>query len=194
MMSSFKYIFPYLKGKDVLDIGCNKGEYLCHFSKNSIGLDISMPCLYLCKKKSLHMICLDLNSPHLPFKDQSFDAVFFSHTLEHLCNPIQSLQEVLRVLTKGGVLIVGLPIEKCLVRFLSKDDYYKSHSHLFAFSPANLKKILEYVGFNIQSEIYFDLPLCRSFILSKFLNIYQLLPCALKECISPAFWMIAVKS
>jgi demethylmenaquinone methyltransferase/2-methoxy-6-polyprenyl-1,4-benzoquinol methylase len=50
----------------------------------------------------------------LPFADECFDAVISSHTLEHLPNPIQGLQEMVRVLHPGAPLILivtqpGLP-------------------------------------------------------------------------------------
>jgi len=34
---------------------------------------------------------------HLPFKDESFNAVFSSHTIEHVQNPLLMLREMCRV-------------------------------------------------------------------------------------------------
>ena len=42
---------------------------------------------------------------HLPFNDETFDAVFICFVLEHLHNPGTALQELKRVLKKGGTLV-----------------------------------------------------------------------------------------
>jgi SAM-dependent methyltransferase len=46
----------------------------------------------------------------LPFKDDSFDLVVHSDTLEHVENPIHALAECRRVLRPGGVLAFTVPV------------------------------------------------------------------------------------
>jgi len=41
----------------------------------------------------------------LPFKDETFDSVIVCFVLEHLHNPIQALNELKRVLKKGGAMV-----------------------------------------------------------------------------------------
>jgi SAM-dependent methyltransferase len=49
----------------------------------------------------------DLNAdPHLPFDDQSFDAVICTVSVEYLIHPFEVFKEISRVLTPGGVFIV----------------------------------------------------------------------------------------
>ncbi len=45
----------------------------------------------------------------LPFDSSSFDAVFYHHVIEHVDDPVGSLQELGRVLKPGGWLFVGTP-------------------------------------------------------------------------------------
>lgn len=45
----------------------------------------------------------------LPFADESFDAVFYHHVIEHVDDPAKSLAEIHRVLRPGGWLFVGTP-------------------------------------------------------------------------------------
>jgi SAM-dependent methyltransferase len=45
----------------------------------------------------------------LPFDDDTFDAVFYHHVIEHVDNPAVSLAEIARVLKPGGWLFVGTP-------------------------------------------------------------------------------------
>lgn len=45
----------------------------------------------------------------LPFKDNTFDAVFSLNVLEHVVNPFESASEIMRVLKPGGELYVVAP-------------------------------------------------------------------------------------
>jgi SAM-dependent methyltransferase len=52
----------------------------------------------------------DTDILHLPFKDESFDVVIHSDTLEHVEDPIGALRECRRVLAKGGIVAFTVPI------------------------------------------------------------------------------------
>jgi len=45
----------------------------------------------------------------LPFPDNSFDIVFYHHVIEHVSDPVRSLEELHRVLVPGGMIYVGCP-------------------------------------------------------------------------------------
>jgi ubiquinone/menaquinone biosynthesis C-methylase UbiE len=45
----------------------------------------------------------------LPVKDESYDCVLSSHSLEHIANPMKALVEWRRVLRDGGLLLLILP-------------------------------------------------------------------------------------
>lgn len=47
---------------------------------------------------------------HLPFKDESFDLVLHSDTLEHVPDPVAALRECRRVLAKRGSVAFTVPI------------------------------------------------------------------------------------
>jgi SAM-dependent methyltransferase len=46
----------------------------------------------------------------LPFKDESFDLVCHSDTLEHVDDPVAALRECRRVLAKGGMVAFTVPL------------------------------------------------------------------------------------
>ena len=46
---------------------------------------------------------------HMPFADNSFDAVLSLAVLEHLRNPFEAAREIVRVLKPGGVLYAAVP-------------------------------------------------------------------------------------
>lgn len=57
---------------------------------------------------------------NLPFKDGAFDGVLSLAVLEHVDNPIQCANELLRVLKPGGRVLVSIP-------FLQAEHGYPSH-------------------------------------------------------------------
>ncbi len=70
------------------------------------------------KQKNLDYITSDLESPiadvkadicNLPFTDNSFDVVFCNHVLEHITDDTKAMQELFRVLKKGGFGIFQIP-------------------------------------------------------------------------------------
>ena len=47
----------------------------------------------------------------LPYSDKIFDRIIISHSLEHILSPETFLEEMMRVLKKGGVLSISLPTD-----------------------------------------------------------------------------------
>jgi SAM-dependent methyltransferase len=47
----------------------------------------------------------------LPFRDESFDLVIACHVLEHIKNDREAVNEIARVLCRGGIASVPIPIE-----------------------------------------------------------------------------------
>lgn len=72
------------------------------------------------KMENLDYTTTDLNSPladvkadicNLPFDDNSVDVIFCNHVLEHIPDDTKAMQELFRVLRKGGVAILQIPQE-----------------------------------------------------------------------------------
>ena len=70
------------------------------------------------KKLNHNYTTADLNSPiadvkaditNLPFEDDSFDIIFCNHVLEHIPDDTKAMQELHRVLKKGGMGIFQIP-------------------------------------------------------------------------------------
>ena len=70
------------------------------------------------KQKNLEYITSDLESPiadvkadicDLPFKENEFDVVFCNHVLEHIPDDTKAMQELYRVMKKGGFGIFQIP-------------------------------------------------------------------------------------
>jgi len=70
------------------------------------------------KLDNLDYTTTDLNSPladikadicDLPFEDESFDVVLCNHVLEHIKDDTKAMQEIYRILRKGGWAILQIP-------------------------------------------------------------------------------------
>ena len=70
------------------------------------------------KQKNLEYVTTDLNSPladvkadicNLPFEDESFDVILCNHVLEHIPNDNSAMQELYRIMKKGGWGVFQIP-------------------------------------------------------------------------------------
>ncbi len=64
--------------------------------------DNSVPDFYVYK-------CLDLDKKELPYPDKYFDAVLFTHVIEHLHSPFQLGKELDRVMKEGAKIYIEAP-------------------------------------------------------------------------------------
>jgi predicted SAM-dependent methyltransferase len=83
------------------------------------------------KQENLEYITSDLESPiadvkadicDLPFKDNSFDVVFCNHVLEHITDDKKAMQELFRVMKKGGFGVFQIPQD------LSRETTFEDNS------------------------------------------------------------------
>lgn len=159
-MSSWRFVFPYLSDKRVLDIGCSDGLYLQHMSKDSVGIEQVATLAEAANQKGLNVINDDIVNALTKIADRNFDGILFSHVMEHLDCPIVMLREIFRILRPSGILILGLPIERNIYRDVLRMNYFNG-THIYAFSISNSKKLLDETGFKIE-RIFYHLPKCRS--------------------------------
>lgn len=78
--------------------------------------DLSFPMLRGAKAKG-DLWPVQAHAETLPFPDEHFDRVVVVDALHHFCDPWQAISEVVRVLRRGGRLIIEEPdIKHALVR------------------------------------------------------------------------------
>lgn len=108
-------IKQYFSGK-ILDAGCGSGSttlFLVHIFPMSqiVGVDISAHAIHLLnrsvKRKRLKNVKgVVSNLQCLPFLEESFDCIFCYSVLEHVLDIKRALKELVRVLKRGGLLLV----------------------------------------------------------------------------------------
>lgn len=117
-------------------------------------IDISQEYLDKAKKFKPNNEYILADVQKLPFKDNFFDKVIFTHVLEHVGKPTKALSEIYRVLKKGGELYLEVPTEE-MELFLSKNNkvfkkyiYTKYHNtHYNEDKLRNQMKSYEIVSF-----------------------------------------------
>ena len=167
----------YKKGGKFLDIGCAAGYFLNlarKYGYDVYGVEISKFASSFAREKfKLNVFNGELEDAK--FKDDYFDVVSAANVLEHVDDPEKFLKEIRRIIKKDGLLIIDVPsyvnspyykIAKRIswifkgekeVQKMLKIDEDKMPYHLYEFSPRNLKKMLEKLGFKLL-ETKSDVP------------------------------------
>ncbi len=92
----------------VLDIGCGDGRidsFLFAGKSIDVGLDPSKEAIALAKNNYIYKNVVISRAEKLPFKDNSFNTVILNSTFEHIKRDLKAVEEISRVLRKGGRLI-----------------------------------------------------------------------------------------
>ncbi|CAM8346019.1 SmtA SAM-dependent methyltransferases [Candidatus Methylopumilus planktonicus] len=133
------YLYPKIwkrcTGK-VLDIGCGIGDFL-RMTPDSVGADINKYNIEYCKKNNIPAFFFENNT--LPFESNVFDTIVFDNVLEHIDDYYPILIESLRVLKKGGFVIVGVPALDHFFYDYDHKTYHSSQSLEDSFYLKNIK-------------------------------------------------------
>lgn len=128
-----QFYVPYFAGcKQVLDIGCGRGEFLELMRESGIpacGIDLSPESVDLCRRKNLEAEVADLFAYLDGLADASLDGVFCAQVVEHLAP--HRLPEMIRLvagkLRRGAVLVIETPNPECLAIFAT--HFYLDPTH-----------------------------------------------------------------
>lgn len=152
----------FKKGELVLDVGCGDGVVGDFLQKKIgvevFGIDISKAAVKKANKSGIKAYVAS-SEEAFPFKNNTFDAVFWGDNIEHLFNPTFCAKEIRRVLKKDGRLVLSCPN----MGYWRYRLYYLTYgrlpdtewtglevwqwSHIRFFNLKILKKFLSSVGF-----------------------------------------------
>jgi len=136
----------YAKDKIVLDLGCNIGygtNILSNHAKTIFGVDISSNAIQTAKEtyqnSNINFKYFDGNT--LPFEDNKFDLIVSFQVIEHIVDYNIYLNEMKRVLSPDGNVILTTPNSK--LRLKKKGMNPWNPFHIREFSAIELKQLLD---------------------------------------------------
>ena len=160
---------PDGKGRRLLDVGCYPGHLALlavikgwQVSGVSLGGDrISDPGFAArMQAAGIEFRSADIERDPLPFDTDSFDAVFFNETVEHLAfNPFHPIDQIWRVLKPAGFLLFSVPnicsFDHCWALLRGRSIHMTiagslretfpadiAHRHIREYAPAEVRYLL----------------------------------------------------
>ena len=135
----------HLSGR-VLENGCGVGMYLEHLAPHTgsiFGLEYDLPRAREAHKNSANLV--NAASEQLPFGAAAFDAILSHEVLEHVRDDGGAMQEMVRVLKPGGVILLfvpnrGYPFETHGIYWHGR--YHFGNIPLVNYLPARWRNIL----------------------------------------------------
>ncbi len=117
MEEFYRWRSPLPESFDLLDIGCGTGTWTAMVAGSSlpagrvVGLDYSLSMCGVAHTKAVQIAAdaptfLNGDAEHLPFADQTFDAVTCSNSFHHYPHQAAAVAEMHRVLRPGGRLMI----------------------------------------------------------------------------------------
>ncbi len=127
------YVPHFAACREVLDIGCGRGEFLELMREAGIparGIDLGEESVAVCREKGLQAETADLFAYLASLPDSSLDGIFCAQVVEHL--PPERLPEMIKLcasrLTRTGVIAVETPNPECLAIFAT--HFYLDPTHI----------------------------------------------------------------
>ncbi len=123
------------------------------------------------KQQNIEYTTTDLLSPladvkadicNLPFEENSYDIIFCNHVLEHIPDDTKAMQELFRVLKKGGMAILQIPQDLSRAVTFSDDTIVDQKERAAIFGQYDHVRIygrdyfdkLRSIGFTVVEEDY----------------------------------------
>lgn len=164
----------HLRSGRVLDVGCGSGDFLNQCRDEGfevVGCDVSATAVgnarseYNLEVRRGELHCLD-------FERNSFDAIVFNHSFEHVDKPREYISEVDNILSNDGYVFINVPnfhsVEHSLFkRFWTDLDIPR---HVYNWSPKSLDILMESFGFSSVEKTFTDSPRQLSASFSRYID------------------------
>lgn len=167
VIESRKFL-PYINEDDsVMDLGCGGGHLLAALKcRQKVGIEIN-PTARQEASKYGYFIFKDISQ----VGKESIDKVISNHTLEHVLDPIKTLNKIRECLKTNGKLILCLPIDD----WRTERNYRPNdiNHHLYTWTPQLIGNCLSEAGFHIDAiKIYTHAWPPKVFFLNKILPLW----------------------
>lgn len=204
-----------LEEAEVLDIGCGGGLFLSlleHEGARTVGIELSdSRAQYAATKHGLEIHKRPIESDFWQKGYESyFDAVTLWDVIEHVNYPFQTLQSAVRVLQRGGLLLIDTPCRDSFYHQAGELTYRLSggrfptflnamySAHLFGhkqiFSTGEMKELFTSCGLEvIELQKFHELSFPYDFYLRRLLRSKTLVKIAL-PVVKAFFWLFKIRN
>jgi SAM-dependent methyltransferase len=154
------YVDHFESCRDVLDIGCGRGEFLDLLREHGIsarGVDLNDEMVAICQARGLDATRADALGYLVAQRDESLGGLFGAQIVEHL-EPdylVRLLETAYRKLRPGSVLVLETVNVACWFAFFS--SYIRDITHVRPLHPDTLKYLTLASGFQ-RAEIRYAAP------------------------------------
>ncbi|CAN5117256.1 hypothetical protein BH11PAT1_BH11PAT1_4850 [soil metagenome] len=142
----------------ILDIGAGTGSFLYYYKQKGWKVDgvELMKTAVTYAKKHYGITLRNGDFFDFSFTKKSIDVVSLNGALEHVYNPLQTLQRIESLLKDDGLLIFSVPNYASVGRILFGRNWFpwQPPRHLYHYSPKVIKKMLRKAGFTNISITY----------------------------------------
>jgi len=140
------------KSGKLLEIGCGTG-YLLQMARDDLGFDVfgvepNIETSQFCReKRRLNVITGTLEQAGFP--ESFFDVVYMRDVFEHVRKPQQLLQEIYKIMRRGGLIVIEVPNVDGLIYKLVGERHVCvfGFEHFNFFSKKSLKYVFKKTGF-----------------------------------------------
>lgn len=154
------YVDLFREKKNVVDLGCGRGEFVEALSDNGInvtGVDSSEDMVDFCRDRGLCVVQDDIFNYLASLPDGKLDGIFISQVVEHL--PPERILELISLcaakLDPGGVIVAETVNTNCPTAL---SNFYLDPTHVRPVPAEMLRFMLEQASFQVK-YLRFSAPL-----------------------------------
>lgn len=140
----------------LLDMGCGDGNHLrwlSAFAEHIYGSDYNPVRLARARAQLPNATLFMADILDFPAFDGSFDVIFFNHVIEHITDDIRALQTARRLLSPGGLLVLGTPNEGAWWwqwAYRRAPDSLRTTDHVHFYTAETLSQRMREAGLAIE--------------------------------------------
>ena len=160
-----KRIREILTGKEiVLDVGCSTGHLMDLIKDKAAkvyGSELNKEEVEFCR----NVLKLDVSDVSLEkrFKEETFDYIVMIFVLEHIAEPVEFLNHLMKFLKPNGKFIILVPnIQDALVNFYEIPEFRKFYyciEHLYYYNLKTIKQLFDKVGLKGEIKTIQEYPI-----------------------------------